>query len=83
MSAQPQVIVPDRLQVHLQVNGTPLTVTIDPRTTLLDLLRESLRLTGTKKGCDHGLCGACTVSIDGERVLAVLPSPPPSEALKS
>ena len=72
MSAQTQVIVPDRLQVHLQVNGTPLTVTIDPRTTLLDLLRESLRLTGTKKGCDHGLCGACTVSIDGERVLSCL-----------
>jgi xanthine dehydrogenase YagT iron-sulfur-binding subunit len=56
----------------LRVNGEPRTVTADVRSTLLDLLRERLHLTGTKKGCDHGLCGACTVSVDGERVVSCL-----------
>jgi xanthine dehydrogenase YagT iron-sulfur-binding subunit len=56
----------------LTVNGQPVEVAIDPRTTLLDLLRERLELTGAKKGCDHGQCGACTVLLDGRRVYSCL-----------
>ena len=60
------------LPVTLTVNGQTRSLSLDPRTTLLDALRDHLRLTGTKKGCDHGQCGACTVLIGGRRVLACL-----------
>jgi xanthine dehydrogenase YagT iron-sulfur-binding subunit len=59
-------------EVTLAVNGSQQAVTIDTRTTLLDLLREHLGLTGAKKGCDHGQCGSCTVLLDGRRVNACL-----------
>ena len=58
--------------VHLSVNGHDHTLQLDPRTTLLDALREHMGLTGTKVGCNHGTCGACTVHIDGRRQLACL-----------
>jgi xanthine dehydrogenase YagT iron-sulfur-binding subunit len=60
------------IDVTLDVNGTPRKVRIDPRTTLLDALRERMNLPGTKKGCDHGQCGACTVHVDGRRANSCL-----------
>jgi xanthine dehydrogenase YagT iron-sulfur-binding subunit len=58
--------------VELQINGQPHVLSLDPRTTLLDALREHLGLTGTKKGCDRGQCGACTVLLDGRRINSCL-----------
>ncbi|HWD68134.1 MAG TPA: (2Fe-2S)-binding protein, partial [Caulobacteraceae bacterium] len=60
------------VDIALTVNGEVRRLTLDPRTTLLDALRERLGLTGAKKGCDHGQCGACTVLADGRRVLSCL-----------
>jgi xanthine dehydrogenase YagT iron-sulfur-binding subunit len=59
-------------QITLQINGAEHTLRIEPRVSLLDALREHLRLTGTKKGCNQGACGACTVLVDGERTLSCL-----------
>jgi xanthine dehydrogenase YagT iron-sulfur-binding subunit len=58
--------------MELQINGRSHSLTLDPRTTLLDALREHLALTGSKKGCDHGQCGACTVLIEGRRINSCL-----------
>jgi xanthine dehydrogenase YagT iron-sulfur-binding subunit len=60
------------VKVELQINGRSHSLTLDPRTTLLDALREHLALTGSKKGCDHGQCGACTVLIEGRRINSCL-----------
>lgn len=60
------------MEITLDLNGTSRRLDVDPRTTLLDALRDHLGLTGTKKGCDHGQCGACTVLLDGRRVNACL-----------
>ena len=63
---------PPPAKVELQINGRSHSLTLDPRTTLLDALREHLALTGSKKGCDHGQCGACTVLIEGRRINSCL-----------
>ena len=60
------------VSVNLTVNGQSRTIAIEPRTTLLDVLRDNLALTGTKKACDRGECGACTVHVDGRRVLSCM-----------
>lgn len=62
----------EKIPLSLKVNNKLYTLKIEPRVTLLDLLREELHLTGTKKGCDHGQCGACTVHVDGQRVNSCL-----------
>ena len=64
--------MPDRVEVHLVVNGQPRTATVEARRTLADFLREDCGLTGTHLGCEHGVCGACTVLVDGLAVRACL-----------
>lgn len=64
--------LPPKQPVTLQINGTEMTLQLAPWTTLLDALRDHLDLTGTKKGCDHGQCGACTVLVNGKRINSCL-----------
>ena len=64
--------VGDKVSVRLTINGHDASLTLDPRATLLDALREHAHLTGTKKGCDHGQCGACTVLVEGKRINSCL-----------
>ena len=71
-AAQGSEAGPAPLGLALRVNGPEHRLTLDPRTTLLDALREHLHFTGTKKGCDHGQCGACTVIVDGRRINSCL-----------
>jgi len=70
--ADATAVVEGAVPIILRINGKDHALRIDPRTTLLDCLRETVALTGTKKGCDHGQCGACTVHVNGRRVLSCL-----------
>jgi xanthine dehydrogenase YagT iron-sulfur-binding subunit len=70
--ASPPVAPPPKIPITLKVNGARKLMDVAPWTTLLDALREYLDLTGTKKGCDHGQCGACTVLVDGRRIYSCL-----------
>ncbi len=62
----------EKMPLKMEVNGKTVNLSVEPRSTLLDILREQLDLTGTKKGCDHGQCGACTVHVDGHRINSCL-----------
>ncbi|MDF3078652.1 MAG: 2Fe-2S ferredoxin [Sphingobacteriaceae bacterium] len=62
----------EKIPLNIEINGIQKSLSVEPRVTLLDLLREQLNLTGTKKGCDYGQCGACTVHVNGKRVLSCL-----------
>jgi xanthine dehydrogenase YagT iron-sulfur-binding subunit len=68
----PAQTTPDTARFALKINGETHDIEIEPRATLLDVLRERLHLTGTKKGCDHGQCGACTVLVNGRRINSCL-----------
>jgi xanthine dehydrogenase YagT iron-sulfur-binding subunit len=71
-TAEAPALLPGAIPITLHVNGKEYHLQIDPRVTLLDCLRENLKLPGTKKGCDHGQCGACTVHVNGRRVNSCL-----------
>lgn len=72
VAQKPEIPVPEKIAIELTVNGARTQLRVAPWTTLLDALRDHLDLTGTKKGCDHGQCGACTVLVDGRRVNSCL-----------
>jgi xanthine dehydrogenase YagT iron-sulfur-binding subunit len=72
LGASPSSVSPPSISVTLRINGQDHPLTIDPRVTLLDALREHLHLTGSKKGCDQGQCGACTVMVNGRRINSCL-----------
>src|SRR5881628_3067662 len=71
-AARPSIPAPEKIPVALSINGIVTQLEVAPWTTLLDALRDHLDLTGTKKGCDHGQCGACTVLVNGRRINACL-----------
>jgi xanthine dehydrogenase YagT iron-sulfur-binding subunit len=68
----PEIPLPSMVTTQLSINGKPQTLVLEPNVTLLDALRERLHMTGTKKGCDHGQCGACTVLMNGYRINSCL-----------
>jgi xanthine dehydrogenase YagT iron-sulfur-binding subunit len=72
VAGTPGAVGTPTVSVQLKINGVEHKLTVDPRTTLLDALREHLQLTGSKKGCDHGQCGACTVLVNGRRINSCL-----------
>lgn len=72
LSDSAQVQASETIEVTLKINGKQYHLEIEPRVTLLDVLRERVNLTGTKKGCNHGQCGACTVLVDGQRINSCL-----------
>ena len=72
LSDSAQIQTSETVEVTLKINGKQYNLEIEPRVTLLDVLREKVNLTGTKKGCNHGQCGACTVLVDGQRINSCL-----------